>query len=274
MKYFFDTEFLEGPQLIYAEGHEPLKSKPTIDLISIAIVAEDNREYSALSNEFNLPMAWQDDWIRTNVLYPIFLSYYPSGVGPEKPKMEIPPQPTNWFAKTFHRERVPENKLIEVPDHTNIVHVSCTYPMMEQLLDTYGKSLKVIGKEIQDFVAAPLRFAKTNTKPEFYAYYCNYDWVVFCWIFGKMIELPENFPMYCNDVKVLIDQKLAKTNWFKDRIGNSFKLDKSWDVKRRLEEVGKHFRNLPQNESEHLAIEDARWTKKMYEFIDSLVVSY
>lgn len=49
MKYFIDTEFLEGTQ----KNNFPLsllkkETKPTIDLISIGIVSEDNREYYSI----------------------------------------------------------------------------------------------------------------------------------------------------------------------------------------------------------------------------------
>ena len=53
MNYFLDTEFLEGTQKTLFG-----KSKPTIDLISIGIVAEDGREYYAISKDFNLKEAW------------------------------------------------------------------------------------------------------------------------------------------------------------------------------------------------------------------------
>jgi hypothetical protein len=38
-------------------------------------------------------------------------------------------------------------------------------------------------------------------KPEFWAYYADYDWVVLCQLFGTMMDLPKGFPMYCNDLK-------------------------------------------------------------------------
>ncbi|KKK93092.1 hypothetical protein LCGC14_2696330 [marine sediment metagenome] len=41
---------------------------------------------------------------------------------------------------------------------------------------------------------------------EFWGYYADYDWVIFCWIFGKMIDLPKGFPMYCKDLKQLLDE--------------------------------------------------------------------
>lgn len=42
--------------------------------------------------------------------------------------------------------------------------------------------------------------------PEFWGYYADYDWVVFCWIFGAMIDLPKGWPMYCRDLKQWCDE--------------------------------------------------------------------
>lgn len=42
-------------------------------------------------------------------------------------------------------------------------------------------------------------------KPEFWAYYADYDWVVLCQLFGTMMDLPSNFPMSCNDLKQLLN---------------------------------------------------------------------
>lgn len=50
-----------------------------------------------------------------------------------------------------------------------------------------------------------LEFIGDDKSPEFYGYYADYDWVVFCWIFGRMIDLPEHFPMYCIDLKQILD---------------------------------------------------------------------
>ena len=52
MKYWLDTEFIEDGK--------------TIDLISIGIVAEDGREYYAISTEFKRRKA--SPWVRENVL--------------------------------------------------------------------------------------------------------------------------------------------------------------------------------------------------------------
>ena len=95
MKYFIDTEFIEGKQRLRKTWFEALTTvkkltEPTIDLISIGIVAEDGREYYAISKDFNLNEAWfrYDEvkvtcpiegtdsgitkkvyWLRDNVLY-------------------------------------------------------------------------------------------------------------------------------------------------------------------------------------------------------------
>ncbi|WP_165164281.1 polyadenylate-specific 3'-exoribonuclease AS [Corynebacterium qintianiae] len=52
MRFFYDTEFIEDGT--------------TIDLVSIGIVAEDGREYYAVSTDFEAPKA--NRWVRDNVL--------------------------------------------------------------------------------------------------------------------------------------------------------------------------------------------------------------
>lgn len=44
-------------------------------------------------------------------------------------------------------------------------------------------------------------------KPEFWGWYCDYDWVVFCWLFGRMIDLPRHFPKFCRDLKQLTKER-------------------------------------------------------------------
>ncbi len=76
-----------------------------------------------------------------------------------------------------------------------------------------------------------------HDRAEFWAYYADYDWVVFCQLFGTMMALPENFPMYCRDIK----------QWC-DMLGNP-KLPK-------------------QGKGEHHALNDARWNKLAWEFLN------
>lgn len=53
MRYFYDTEFIEDGV--------------TIDLISIGIVADDGREYYAVSNEFSVGKLHANKWLVDNV---------------------------------------------------------------------------------------------------------------------------------------------------------------------------------------------------------------
>jgi len=39
--------------------------------------------------------------------------------------------------------------------------------------------------------------------PVLWAYYASYDWVVFCWLWGAMIDLPQGFPMHPMDLQQL-----------------------------------------------------------------------
>lgn len=88
-----------------------------------------------------------------------------------------------------------------------------------------------------DLREALLTFA--GEKPEFWAYYGAYDWVVLCQVFGRMIDLPEGWPMFVRDVK----QYAAD-------LGNP---------------------RLPkQTGSEHDALADAIWTKGAFEFLQRL----
>lgn len=102
--------------------------------------------------------------------------------------------------------------------------------------DCFGKytSHKRIGLEVLDF-CNPDKYGK----PEFWAYYADYDWVVFCQLFGTMMDLPKGFPTYCRDIK----------QWC-DMLGNP---------------------NLPeQAKGEHHALADARWNKCAWEFIANI----
>lgn len=155
MKYFLDTEFIEQPG--------------SIQLISIGIKCEDNREYYAVSSEFNPNDANQ--WVKDNVL-------------------------TKINAKE-------------------------------------AKTIPLIKEELLQFVK--------GENIEFYGYYADYDWVIFCWIFGTMLELPKGFPMYCRDLKQMLDER---------------NLDSEWKKK-----------NCPDPEDEHNALADANWNYNLFKKI-------
>ncbi len=73
-----------------------------------------------------------------------------------------------------------------------------------------------------------LSFTKGDNYPEFWAYYGDYDWVVFCWLFGTMDELPDRYPMFCRDIRQLMEFKGSKVPKQTDGVHNAL-LDARWN---------------------------------------------
>lgn len=311
MKYFLDTEFLEGTQRIRQWGLKTdtwlriagigfivlgiytfllvhtyyslwflipalimfgvslPKTPETIDLISIGIVAEDGREYYAVSKDFNL----REAWFRYDLEY-----YDPQGNLYSKPKKVY------WIRENVIRPLFKELNTKGRTDaeyikaHLYSVGSEMNYYAVKELIKWYGKTREQIAFDIAKFTLDPTgegydkwlgttdeyyKALKKDSKesPKFYAYYADYDWVAFCWLFGKMIELPKRFPKYCYDLKQMFadiveareeEHQLPKDNWF------------DWES---------HIKGLPEypvNEGEHSAIEDARWNVKLFNFLKSI----
>ncbi len=92
--------------------------------------------------------------------------------------------------------------------------------------------LNIMRQRVQAFIDE----VSEGEKPEFWGYYSDYDWVVFCQIFGTMGDLPKGWPMYCRDLK----------QWADD-LGNP---------------------RLPQQDTiEHDALNDARWNRTVFDFL-------
>lgn len=276
MKYFIDTEFLEGTQKEKFPISLFRKNTPnTIDLISIGIVSEDGREYYAISKDFNLKEAWNRYdlketspakkyigiyeekvyWIRENVLKAIYQEL-------------VIKSENEWYAYAS----VAEYDLFLIDVGAGKFDRHFTFKNFKRLINKYGKSNKQIAEEVKHFCDSEYHIAKSNARqktfaqtPEFYAYYANYDWVVFCWLFGKMIDLPKGFPMYCIDLKQLLDEKQIITNnktWDKIVSAESVTLTRLYNLKNNI--------NYPKQENEHSAIDDARWNYKLYYFLQKI----
>ena len=252
MKYFLDTEFLEGTQrhrksFLAALFATKIHTPPTIDLISIGIVAEDGGEYYAISKDFNLKEAWnrydlvKDGfrdcgmtpnykrvyWIRENVLKPIFIELR---------------------AKEVEEYNIAErrNVVLDFPTY------SFCFKEFKRLINKYGKSNKEIAEEIKYFIAyseepelhpEDYYYKKDNWNfkdVQFYGYFADYDWVLVCWLFGKMIDLPKGFPMFAFDIQQQIEE---------------YKINKEQLLK-----------EVPQI-SCHNALQDAIWNKNAYNWI-------
>ena len=209
MKYFLDTEFIEG-------FHKPLfgKRRHFIDLISIGMVCEDGRELHLTSNEYNYHDA--DDWVKTNVIIPHYIH-------------------------TVHGDA--RNHI----DADNFQY-------------HFGISNKRIADKIRDFIYEPYELANAfiggdlefkDGDIEFYAYYADYDWVLFCSLFGRMIDLPKGFPMYCKDLKQMFDEKQIPYKNSPDPELADMKTNPKY----------------PKKQNEHSAIDDAKWNFELFKFI-------
>lgn len=45
--------------------------------------------------------------------------------------------------------------------------------------------------------------AFAGDKPQFWAYFGAYDWVALCRLYGRLVDLPKGWPMWCRDLRQL-----------------------------------------------------------------------
>ena len=269
MKYFIDFEFLEGDVPCQIKGFNIprwlIKPNNTIQPISVGICSSDDREYYAISKDFNLKEAWNRYdlvkysfrdfgltpnykkvyWIRDNVLKPIFIELR---------------------AKEVEEYNIAQrrNVVLDFPTY------SFCFKEFKRLLNKYGKTNKQIAEEVYEFCSNDYHKGNNLTfqqrreyplydkfKPEFYGYYSDYDWVVLCWLFGRMIDLPKGFPMYCIDLKQELD-RIQEIRFgltlYKGSLANDIKT----------------LPDYPKQTNEHNALADARWNYELYKFLNTL----
>jgi hypothetical protein len=74
----------------------------------------------------------------------------------------------------------------------------CSDWLKENVLPHLGTRIRtprrIIAEQIREFV---------GKDPRFVGYYADYDWVLLCQLYGRMIDLPKGWPMWCYDVKQL-----------------------------------------------------------------------
>lgn len=243
MRFFIDTEFHEG-------FNKPLfgKNRHFIDLISIGIVSENGDEYYAISRDFDIKAAWnswqprtgqgdrnnhepREYWLRENVLKPIF----------DELLMKDEPM-------LYHAESV----------------YCFTLSRFKELIKKYGKSNDQIASEIKDFVIKNTE----SSFPKFYGYYADYDWVLFCSLYGKMINLPIEFPYFCYDIKQIMNEKLYSMEDCIDYIDAHSDLQ-SKPSEKELIDIFIKSDSYPVISKEHHALEDAKFNLSLLEYLES-----
>lgn len=238
MRYYLDCEFIEG-------FHKPWfgKRRHHIDLISIGIVAEDGREYSAISREYDYNDA--SPWVKENVIAPLYTSTVHGDM-------------RNYSSeKNFHKSYGKLNSHIAAeivqfvnPHKASVVNFGIS-------LDNIKDPEYVQKHNINQFF---------NAQPDFYGYYADYDWVLFCSLFGTMQDLPNGFPMYMRDLKQMqdagADSIIHKAT--AGAINNKARSVMSMEQKVKIIEKIPGF---PVNENEHDALADARWNRNLHKFL-------
>jgi len=213
MKYYIDTEFIEG-------FNKPIfgKNRHFIDLISIAIVGEDGSEFEAISSEYNYNDA--DEWVKENVIIPLYLK-------------TVHGDNRNIFSsENFHKHYGMSNKKIKA----------------EILKYIWRDAWSAWMDSSDEFFDRGIKYGWCSENPEFYAYFADYDWVLFCSLFGRMIDLPAQFPMYCIDLKQTLDEK--------QYIFGNQELN---DIKK--------LPLYPKQRNEHSALDDAKWNMELHKFL-------
>lgn len=249
MRYYLDQEFNEG----FKRGLN-LKKFHTIELIQIGVACEDGRTYTAISKDINPKHC--NDWVQENVLQNLVRNYL-LGFNEDARKKQV---------KLF------DNKTI-----------SGQFKVLQGLI---GKTNKQIAKEIYDFINPDLSFPvfsynnsevgnpdsslhkhfnKHNVSavneyyvahPTFSGYYCDYDHVLFCSLYGNMSQLPPGYPMFMVDLKQKLDETIKK------HFG--IKVVTTDDVTKFTQLPG-----YPINKNEHDALADAKWNKQLDDFLNS-----
>jgi hypothetical protein len=114
-----------------------------------------------------------------------------------------------WFLDTEFNDRGPEGiELISiglasetgkeyyaVADTWGGVNDWVQVHVVPKLGDAPRKSRRTIRNEIEALIASD------GNKPEFWGYFADYDWVLFCQLWGAMLDLPKGWPHLCLDLK-------------------------------------------------------------------------
>ena len=94
-------------------------------------------------------------------------------------------------------------------------------------------TLSEIREKLREFVG-------DDANPEFWAYNGAYDWVIMAQLFGRLLDIPKNWPKRHREIKEL-----------KEAAGNP--------------------PLPPRRDDEHLAITDALWNKLVFEFLSNIL---
>lgn len=182
------------------------KGPNDLHLISIALVCDDGRELylcdsTWLCADGTPDGVMADDWLRANVF-------------PHLPNCKCPPPPEPIQGRpSYHRG-----------SELYVHETTCPWRRQSDMRQL-----------ITDFVKDP----GNDERVEFWAYFASFDWILFSWLFGKMINLPRHFQWLVHDLRVW-----ATTMGYKGK-----------------------FRDLLPDTGHHDALADARWNRDAHKIL-------
>lgn len=106
----------------------------------------------------------------------------------------------------------------------------------------FWKTRTEIAADVRDLLVGDRPENEPAQKPEIWGYFADYDWVVFCQLFGRMVDLPRGMPFFCRDLK------------------------------QHMETYGVRKEELPRQDTagEHDALADARWIRTAWIEVERL----
>ena len=92
---------------------------------------------------------------------------------------------------------------------------------------------------------------------------------------SKMIDLPVGFPKYCNDLKQVMESTFNVDDEFIDYCNcvrkDTGEYPKGENLKHIFKaECVKRLPGYPKQDNEHNALDDARWNKKFFNFLQNV----
>jgi hypothetical protein len=152
-RYFYDFEFIEDGV--------------TIEPISVGIVAEDGREYYAVSADFSMQHLKSSPWLIANVL------------------PHLPLDGRGALDRYLAAEGLPPTDLLA---RVELDHTHRDVKPRQQIAD-----------EVREFILTP---PSGDSPPrELWGDYCAYDHVALAQLYGRMVDLPDGFPMFTRDIQ-------------------------------------------------------------------------
>ena len=76
-------------------------------------------------------------------------------------------------------------------------HSKCSQFVRDNVLPELGTDFDMTRAEIRDSVR---KFIGDDPHPLFFAYFSAYDWVLFCQLWGILVDLPQGWPQFCMDL--------------------------------------------------------------------------